>query len=189
MPAFYTRPRSLQDAVISLSDASAISLASNMGCRRAGAQRNQRQTSEPHHAHRPQLRPRRRCCPHDAELMPLITTANVACGFHAGDAGAFAALRLAAQYGVQAGAHPGFADRDHFGAATSISRKHKSTSKPSSRSAPSPVSPAPLGLSCATSSRTEHSTIAPAGTPFRPANRRRDSAVRPRADGTTRLAP
>jgi UPF0271 protein len=55
-------------------------------------------------------------CPHDAELMPLITTANVACGFHAGDAAsAFAALRLAAKHGVQAGAHPGFADREHFG--------------------------------------------------------------------------
>ena len=55
-------------------------------------------------------------CPHDAELMPLITSANVACGFHAGNAAsAFAALRLAAQYSVQAGAHPGFADREHFG--------------------------------------------------------------------------
>jgi UPF0271 protein len=55
-------------------------------------------------------------CPHDAELMPLITTANVACGFHAGDAAsAFAALRLATQHSVQAGAHPGFADREHFG--------------------------------------------------------------------------
>src|SRR5260370_7492550 len=55
-------------------------------------------------------------CPHDAELMALITTANVSCGFHAGDAAsAFVALRLAAKHGVQAGAHPGFADRDHFG--------------------------------------------------------------------------
>jgi len=55
-------------------------------------------------------------CPHDAELMPLITTANVSCGFHAGDAGtALAALRLAARHGVQVGAHPGFADREHFG--------------------------------------------------------------------------
>jgi UPF0271 protein len=55
-------------------------------------------------------------CPHDAELMPLITTANVSCGFHAGDAAtALAALRLAAQHGVQVGAHPGFADREHFG--------------------------------------------------------------------------
>jgi len=55
-------------------------------------------------------------CPHDAELMPLITSANIACGFHAGDpATAHATLRLAAQQGVQVGAHPGFADREHFG--------------------------------------------------------------------------
>src|SRR5207302_1727036 len=55
-------------------------------------------------------------CPFDAELMPLITSANIACGFHAGDpATAHAALKLAAQYGVQVGAHPGFADREHFG--------------------------------------------------------------------------
>ncbi len=55
-------------------------------------------------------------CPHDAELMPLITSANVACGFHAGDAAtAHAALRLAVQHDVQVGAHPGFPDREHFG--------------------------------------------------------------------------
>ncbi len=55
-------------------------------------------------------------CPHDAELMPLITSANVACGFHAGGPTvALAALRTAARHGVQAGAHPGFADREHFG--------------------------------------------------------------------------
>jgi UPF0271 protein len=55
-------------------------------------------------------------CPSDAELMPLITSANVACGFHAGGpAEARAALRAAARHGVQAGAHPGYADREHFG--------------------------------------------------------------------------
>jgi UPF0271 protein len=55
-------------------------------------------------------------CPFDAELMPLITSANVACGFHAGDpATVHATLRAAAQHGVQVGAHPGFADREHFG--------------------------------------------------------------------------
>jgi UPF0271 protein len=55
-------------------------------------------------------------CAYDAELMPLITSANIACGFHAGDAAtAHAALRLAAQHGVQVGAHPGFPDREHFG--------------------------------------------------------------------------
>ena len=54
--------------------------------------------------------------PHDAELMPLITSANIAGGFHAGGpAVALAALRAAARHGVQAGAHPGFADREHFG--------------------------------------------------------------------------
>jgi UPF0271 protein len=55
-------------------------------------------------------------CPYDAELMPLITSANVACGAHAGDAGtARTALDLAARHGVQVGAHPGFPDREHFG--------------------------------------------------------------------------
>src|SRR5260221_6964801 len=54
--------------------------------------------------------------PHDAELMPLITTANVACGFHAGDAPtAYATLRLAGRHGVRVGAHPSFPDRQHFG--------------------------------------------------------------------------
>lgn len=53
---------------------------------------------------------------HDAELLALITSANVACGFHAGDAGtAHATIRMAAELGVHVGAHPGFADREHFG--------------------------------------------------------------------------
>jgi UPF0271 protein len=55
-------------------------------------------------------------CAYDAELMPLITSANIACGFHAGDpATAHAVLALAARHGVQVGAHPGFPDREHFG--------------------------------------------------------------------------
>src|SRR5262249_23079766 len=55
-------------------------------------------------------------CPHDAELMPLITSATVAGRFHAGDpATAHAALTAAARHGVQVGAHPGFPDREHFG--------------------------------------------------------------------------
>jgi len=55
-------------------------------------------------------------CVNDAELMSMITSANIACGFHAGDpATAFATLSLAARHDVQAGAHPGFPDREHFG--------------------------------------------------------------------------
>ena len=53
---------------------------------------------------------------HEAELMPWITSANLATGAYAGDE---ATLRetaiLARRYGVAIGAHPGFADREHFG--------------------------------------------------------------------------
>jgi UPF0271 protein len=53
---------------------------------------------------------------HDAELMALVTSANIACGFHAGDpATAHAALKAAARHNVRAGAHPSFPDREHFG--------------------------------------------------------------------------
>jgi 5-oxoprolinase (ATP-hydrolysing) subunit A len=53
---------------------------------------------------------------HDAALMPLVTSANVACGGHAGDEATMrAAIEGARQHGVSVGAHPGFADRDHFG--------------------------------------------------------------------------
>jgi UPF0271 protein len=55
-------------------------------------------------------------CPFDAELMPLITSANVACGGHAGDlATALETITLAKQHGVAVGAHPGFLDRENFG--------------------------------------------------------------------------
>jgi UPF0271 protein len=55
-------------------------------------------------------------CALDAELMTLVTSANICCGFHAGDAAtAHAALKLAAKNGVQVGAHPGYADRVNFG--------------------------------------------------------------------------
>lgn len=52
----------------------------------------------------------------DADLIPLVTSANVACGGHAGDAAtALATLELAKAHGVRAGAHPGYPDRANFG--------------------------------------------------------------------------
>jgi UPF0271 protein len=52
----------------------------------------------------------------DAALIPLITSANVACGGHAGDAVTMhETVMLALQSGVAIGAHPGFADRENFG--------------------------------------------------------------------------
>jgi UPF0271 protein len=53
---------------------------------------------------------------HDAELMPLVSSANVCCGAHAGGGDAIVAtVRLALRHGVAIGAHPGHADREHFG--------------------------------------------------------------------------
>jgi UPF0271 protein len=55
-------------------------------------------------------------CPHDAELMTLITSANIACGYHAGNlTTAAVALQAAVHHGVQIGAHPGFPDKENFG--------------------------------------------------------------------------
>jgi UPF0271 protein len=55
-------------------------------------------------------------CGQDEELMPLITSANICCGQHAGSyATCYAALGLAGRDGVAVGAHPGFEDPEHFG--------------------------------------------------------------------------
>ncbi len=52
----------------------------------------------------------------DAELMPLVTSANVCCGAHAGSPSElWRTLQLAQKHGVVVGAHPGFADRANFG--------------------------------------------------------------------------
>jgi UPF0271 protein len=55
-------------------------------------------------------------CGSDAELVPLVSSVNIACGAHAGDeASMLEALHLAVRHGAAIGAHPGFADREHFG--------------------------------------------------------------------------
>ncbi|RPI76422.1 MAG: 5-oxoprolinase subunit PxpA [Desulfobacteraceae bacterium] len=52
----------------------------------------------------------------DEELLPLISSANIACGFHAGDPGVMRrTLALAQKHGVAVGAHPGFPDLLGFG--------------------------------------------------------------------------
>jgi 5-oxoprolinase (ATP-hydrolysing) subunit A len=53
---------------------------------------------------------------HDAALIPILTSANVACGFHAGDPGVMrATVALAREHGISIGAHPGFPDLAGFG--------------------------------------------------------------------------
>jgi UPF0271 protein len=53
---------------------------------------------------------------HEASLMQYITSANIACGGHAGDEGTMErTTRLALERGVRIGAHPGYPDRANFG--------------------------------------------------------------------------
>ena len=52
----------------------------------------------------------------DAEVMPLIDQANIACGFHAGDPQTMRrTVALATRHGVQIGAHPAYPDLAGFG--------------------------------------------------------------------------
>jgi len=52
----------------------------------------------------------------DAAILPFISSASLACGFHAGDACSLnAAIHACIQHGVAIGAHPSYADREHFG--------------------------------------------------------------------------
>jgi UPF0271 protein len=52
----------------------------------------------------------------DRDLVPLVSSVNIACGAHAGDEGTMRqAIALAQSHGVAIGAHPGFADRENFG--------------------------------------------------------------------------
>ena len=53
---------------------------------------------------------------HDDELLGLVTSANIACGFHAGDANTIRrSIEMARVRGVAVGAHPSLFDRENFG--------------------------------------------------------------------------
>ncbi len=52
----------------------------------------------------------------ESQLMPYISSCNIACGGHAGDAETMrAVVRLAKEHGVKIGAHPSFPDKENFG--------------------------------------------------------------------------
>ncbi|MGB5012382.1 MAG: 5-oxoprolinase subunit PxpA [Pyrinomonadaceae bacterium] len=55
-------------------------------------------------------------CPHDTELMHLVSSVSIAGGYHAGDEETMrATVRNAVKKGVAIGAHPSYLDRDNFG--------------------------------------------------------------------------
>ena len=52
----------------------------------------------------------------DALIIPLISSANIACGYHAGDADTMKrTIELCLQHNVAIGAHPSWPDRENFG--------------------------------------------------------------------------
>ena len=52
----------------------------------------------------------------DDKLMPLLTSCNIACGLHGGDALTIRkTIELALRHGVAMGAHPSYPDRENFG--------------------------------------------------------------------------
>ncbi|MBT8298132.1 MAG: 5-oxoprolinase subunit PxpA [Maribacter sp.] len=52
----------------------------------------------------------------EAELLPLISSCNIACGGHAGDDFSMTqVVKLAKQHGVHIGAHPSYPDKENFG--------------------------------------------------------------------------
>lgn len=54
--------------------------------------------------------------PSDAQIIPLISSANIACGFHAGDDTIMKrTMEICLQHGVAIGAHPSWPDREYFG--------------------------------------------------------------------------
>ncbi len=55
-------------------------------------------------------------CGNETLLMPFINSANIACGYHAGNASTMQqVIDLCLQYNVNIGAHPSFLDRENFG--------------------------------------------------------------------------
>lgn len=52
----------------------------------------------------------------DKEIIPLVTSANIACGFHAGDSKIMnSTIDLCKRFNTAVGVHPGYPDKDNFG--------------------------------------------------------------------------
>ena len=129
-------------------------------------------------------------CGRDADIMPLVTSANIACGFHAGDYNtASEAIALAGKLGVRIGAHPGYPDREHFG------RREQHLSEAEIRRLCAYQIGALLGL--AKLANVDHrlrqaarGPVSPGllGRGVRPAGDRRRRAVRPAGGGLAGLA-
>ena len=53
---------------------------------------------------------------HDPDLLEIVNSANIACGYHAGDKETMTqVVEISKKNGVSIGAHPSFDDRENFG--------------------------------------------------------------------------
>ncbi|MCV6595223.1 MAG: LamB/YcsF family protein, partial [Silicimonas sp.] len=87
----------------------------------------------------------------DESLLKIITSANIACGFHAGDWDVMAkTMTLAAENDVGIGAHPGFPDLQGFG------RRNMKVPHDSLRNLVRYQLGAALGMAAATGTRVRH---------------------------------
>jgi UPF0271 protein len=73
----------------------------------------------------------------DVNVIPYVTSANIACGCHAGDAHVmYKTVKLAKEHGVGVGAHPGYPISSGSGGETWIARPRRFATTSSTRSAP-----------------------------------------------------
>ena len=87
----------------------------------------------------------------DEAMFAVVSSANVACGFHAGDPLTMAeSVGRAARHGVTLGAHPGYRDLVGFGRQRSTRARPRSLPSSSRSSARSTGSPAARACACAT---------------------------------------
>ena len=66
----------------------------------------------------------------EAQIMPFISSANIACGFHAGDPLLMKeTIQLCMNHKVAIGAHPSFPDRENFGRTSNQNQISRNQSK------------------------------------------------------------
>lgn len=68
---------------------------------------------------------------YDAAIMPFISSANIACGYHAGDKDTMRrTVALALQHQVAIGAHPSYPDRENFGRTDMLEKELQASALP-----------------------------------------------------------
>lgn len=129
----------------------------------------------------------------DAAMAKIVSSANVACGFHAGDPHAISQTIAAAQANqVTVGAHVGITTSPVLGVDSSTTHRPNSPMKPCTKSALSKLCASPAAHPCATSSPTARCITPSSTTSSRPARSlmaSRLSVISPSCSCPARMRP